>query len=82
MITAIVKRDGRNVPFNKDKIAEAIFKAAVAIGGKDIDVANELADQVVAYLEKELGEKVITKENKLPYKYINNKTIKEKNDVK
>ena len=56
MITAIVKRDGRNVPFNKDKIAEAIFKAAVAIGGKDIDVANELADQVVAYLEKELGE--------------------------
>lgn len=56
MINTIVKRDGRTVPFNKGKIVQAIFKAASAIGGKDIDVAEELADQVVAYLEKELGE--------------------------
>ncbi len=55
MITTIVKRDGRTVPFNKGKIVQAIFKAASAIGGKDINVAEELADQVVAYLEKELG---------------------------
>ncbi len=56
MITAIVKRDGRTVPFNKVKIAEAIFKAAKSVGGKNMEVANDLADQVVAYLEKELGE--------------------------
>ena len=56
MITAIVKRDGRTVPFNKSKIAEAIFKAATSVGGKNMDVANDLADQVVVYLEKELGE--------------------------
>ena len=56
MISAIVKRDGRTVPFNKDKIAEAIFKAATSVGGKNMDVANDLADQVVEYLEKELGD--------------------------
>ena len=56
MITTIVKRDGRTVGFNKGKIVQAIFKAAAAIGGKDIDVAEDLADQVVEYLEKELGE--------------------------
>ena len=56
MITAIVKRDGRTVPFNKDKIAQAIFKAATSVGGKNMEVANDLANQVVVYLEKELGE--------------------------
>lgn len=56
MISTIIKRDGRTVPFNKDKIVQAIFKAAKAIGGNNMEVANELADQVVAYLEKELGE--------------------------
>lgn len=56
MIKEIVKRDGRTVPFNKDKIVQAIFKAAKAIGGKDREVAEDLADQVVEYLEKELGE--------------------------
>ena len=50
-------------------------KKIAKIGG---NIAKNTRDN----LEKELGEKVITKENKLPYKYINNKTIKEKNDVK
>ncbi len=59
MITAIVKRDGRTVPFKKEKIAQAIFKAALAVGGKDMEVANDLADQVVVYLEKELGENCV-----------------------
>ncbi len=56
MINTIVKRDGRTVAFNKGKIVHAIFEAASAIGGKDIDVAENLADQVVDYLENELGE--------------------------
>ena len=59
MITAIVKRDGRTVPFNKDKIAEAIFKAAASVGGKNMEVARDLADQVVAYLIKELGDNCV-----------------------
>ena len=31
----VQKRDGRLVPFNKRKIANAIFKAAQAAGGED-----------------------------------------------
>lgn len=56
MITEIIKRDGRTVAFKTEKITQAIFKAAQAIGGKNADVAAELADQVIVYLEKELGE--------------------------
>ena len=35
MIQQIVKRDGRVVPFELDKITEAIYKAAQALGGQD-----------------------------------------------
>lgn len=53
MITKIVKRDGREVPFNIEKIAGAIFKAAQAIGGKDYDSALNLAYTVAEEVEKE-----------------------------
>ena len=46
-ISKIKKRDGRTVPFETDKIAQAIFKAAKAVGGKDFNAAKELADKVV-----------------------------------
>ena len=52
MITHIVKRDGRTVPFELDKITEAIFKAAKALGGSDRRTAEDLAKEVVAYLEE------------------------------
>ncbi|HOJ11762.1 MAG TPA: anaerobic ribonucleoside triphosphate reductase [Clostridiales bacterium] len=52
MITKIRKRDGREVTFNIDKIANAIFKAAAAAGGKDYDTALKLAEQVAEYLDK------------------------------
>ena len=51
MITSIIKRDGRMVPFELDKITQAIYKAAQALGGNDHDTAEKLADRVVAYLE-------------------------------
>jgi len=47
MIEKIIKRDGRIVPFDKRKIAEAIWKAAKAVGGKNKQLAYKLADQVV-----------------------------------
>ena len=53
MITKIIKRDGRTVDFNIKKIADAIFKAAQAIGGNDYEAANELAVKVCDYLENE-----------------------------
>lgn len=46
-ISRIKKRDGRIVEFDKDKIANAIFKAARAVGGKDYAIAAKLADKVV-----------------------------------
>ena len=52
MITKIVKRDGRRVPFNVEKIAKAIYKSASAVGGHDYDVAEELAEKVCQYLER------------------------------
>ena len=50
MITKIIKRDGREVPFNIEKIANAIFKAATATGGKDYDTALKLAEKTVEYI--------------------------------
>lgn len=52
MITKIIKRDGRAVDFNIDKITDAIYKAALAIGGNDYEAAKGLADQVCEILEK------------------------------
>jgi len=46
----IYKRDGRLVPFDAEKIAAAIFKAAVAVGGSDYDTARRLAGRVVECL--------------------------------
>ncbi|WMJ82635.1 anaerobic ribonucleoside triphosphate reductase [Oscillospiraceae bacterium LTW-04] len=51
MITSIIKRDGRMVSFELDKITQAIYKAAQALGGNDHETAETLANQVVTYLE-------------------------------
>lgn len=53
MIERIIKRDGRVVPFELDKITDAIFMAARALGGNDRDMAQQLANQVVEELERE-----------------------------
>ena len=50
-ITHVVKRTGAVVPFNKARITNAIYQAAVAVGGRDRDRAEGLADQVLAALE-------------------------------
>ena len=47
MIQTIRKRDGREAPFHIEKIAQAIYKAAQAIGGNNYESAQELAQQVV-----------------------------------
>ena len=59
MLTKIIKRDGREVPFNIEKIANAIFKAAQAVGGSDYDQAMALACEVsekADKLSRETGE--------------------------
>ena len=52
-IKKILKRDGRAVPVDKEKITQAIYKAAHAIGGNDLDSAEALASKVIEYLEAE-----------------------------
>ena len=52
MITHIVKRDGRMVPFDREKITFAILRAAVAVGGRDRKIAEGITDQVVEMLEQ------------------------------
>ena len=51
MITQIRKRDGRAVPFNIEKISNAIFKAAQSCGGRDYQTAFSLAQEVASYVE-------------------------------
>lgn len=50
------KRDGRLDPFDSERITNAIWKAAKAIGGRDRELAKKLSDEVVAQLEKYFGE--------------------------
>ena len=54
MITMIKKRDGRQVPFNIEKIANAIFKAAKYVGGDNYDEAMRLADMVCQKLSESI----------------------------
>jgi len=51
-ITHVVKRTGAVVPFRKERITNAIYRAAVAVGGRDRSIAEGLTDQVVAMLEE------------------------------
>ena len=60
MLTRIIKRDGREVPFNIEKIANAIFKAAQAVGGSDYDQAMALACEVSEQVDKKCREEGVT----------------------
>jgi ribonucleoside-triphosphate reductase len=53
--STVLKRDGREEPFNRRKIAEAIFRAAEPVGGYDRALADSLASAVSIYLAKRLG---------------------------
>ncbi|MBO4936798.1 MAG: ribonucleoside triphosphate reductase, partial [Clostridia bacterium] len=60
MIT-ILKRDGRKERFDINKIANAIYKAANACGGSDMDTAHNLALQVQTILDKNTAQNPIPK---------------------
>lgn len=55
-IKSVIKRTGAIVPFNQERIANAIYRAAVAVGGRDKDKAKELSDKVVALLNEKFPE--------------------------
>jgi len=62
-IENVRKRDGRLVPFDQEKITEAIFKAARSVGGEDREMAGELAGVVALFLEREYEGNVPTIED-------------------
>jgi ribonucleoside-triphosphate reductase len=50
------KRDGRLEEFDQERITNAIWKAAKAVGGRDRDLAKRLSDEVMAQLRVRFGE--------------------------
>lgn len=56
MVTKIRKRDGSVVFFQKDKIANAVWKAVKAVGGKDKERAEALSNVVVEKLNRIYGD--------------------------
>ena len=56
-IIKIRKRDGRIVEFAQEKITNAIFKAAKAVGGSDRKTAEELSNKVLTIIEYKFGPK-------------------------
>lgn len=54
----IRKRDGRIIPFDKERISNAIFRAAQAVGGNDLTLAETLADEVIRLLSVSIGEEI------------------------
>ncbi|MFH1422706.1 MAG: anaerobic ribonucleoside-triphosphate reductase [Planctomycetota bacterium] len=62
-IEKVSKRDSRIVPYNETKISDAIFKAALSVGGEDRFLAEELASVVTLFLEKKYSEQIPTIED-------------------
>lgn len=51
-IKFVIKRTGAVVPFNSERITNAIYRAAVSVGGRDKDKAEELGKKVIAVTEE------------------------------
>ena len=46
MVTQVLKRDGKIQKYDEEKIAKAIYKAAVACNGSDKELSSKLAKEV------------------------------------
>ena len=53
-ITYVIKRTGSIVPFKKERVINAIYRAAVAVGGRDKEKAEELAEKVIEILNQKI----------------------------
>ena len=51
-VTRIVKRNGRTVKFDREKITNAIYNAAISVGGSNREVANRLANKVISRINQ------------------------------
>jgi ribonucleoside-triphosphate reductase len=62
MITSIRKRDNRTAAFNPEKIAQAIYKAALSVGGSNYNEALILTKEVCRFIEQQFGDNMPTVE--------------------
>ena len=58
----VIKRDGREVQFDKNKIVNAILKAFVAVDGDITDYAKQKAENIASYIETETNKDKINVE--------------------
>lgn len=58
MLKKIIKRDGRVVDFDQERIINAIFKAGRAVGCEDRRLACELSNEVVQILAREFTDRI------------------------
>ncbi len=58
MFTVILKRSGQKETFQPKKITNAIFKAAIAVGGDDYRTAELLTDQVIDIARITYGDRI------------------------
>ncbi|TEU00089.1 MAG: ribonucleoside reductase class II [Candidatus Stahlbacteria bacterium] len=58
MFDKVKKRDGRVVPYDKEKIAQAIFNSARSVGGSNLELSRKLAHKVETHLVEQLGDKI------------------------
>ncbi|MGD0451753.1 MAG: ribonucleoside triphosphate reductase [Candidatus Bathyarchaeia archaeon] len=52
----VLKRDSKLEPFDQERITNAIWKAAKAVGGTNKEQAKRLSDEVVVDLQKKYGD--------------------------
>ncbi|MFA5571757.1 MAG: ribonucleoside triphosphate reductase [Crenarchaeota archaeon] len=52
----VLKRDSKLEPFDQERITQAIWKAAKAVGGKDKEQAKNISNQVTVELNKVYGD--------------------------
>ncbi len=62
-VEKIQKRDGTVVDFDKEKVTKAIFRAAKAVGGSDMEEAKRLSGVVVGVVNYNYQDKVPTVED-------------------
>ncbi|MFC1728533.1 ribonucleoside triphosphate reductase [Nanoarchaeota archaeon] len=55
-ILKVKKRDGRTVSFDEEKIINAVWNAAQAVGGKDHSLAESLGKEIIEILKSRLKE--------------------------
>ncbi|HVP58362.1 MAG TPA: ATP cone domain-containing protein, partial [bacterium] len=51
-ITHVMKRDGTIVPFDREKVVIAIYKAAAAVGGHNRPLSEKLADESIEMMNQ------------------------------